>query len=184
MRIGPDFEKIREVHSRIEQIREKVGERAEQKKRSFIEVMRDLEGDKGYVDKISFQNVEDLIEDVSRKFKVDSALIRAVIEMESGGNAKAVSFKGAMGLMQLMPATAKDMGVEDPFDPRQNVEGGVRYLAHLLRKYDGDLDMALAAYNAGPGRVDYYRGIPPFGETVNFVRNVKALYEKFKRDDS
>lgn len=100
------------------------------------------------------------------------SLVRAVIYVESGENPSAVSHKGAMGLMQLMPATADQLGVEKPMNPRQNVQGGVLYLAQMVRRFDGNIRLALAAYNAGPGAVEKYGGIPPFPETRNFVQRV------------
>jgi len=114
---------------------------------------------------------------------VDEALVRAVIRMESGGRTAAVSPKGAMGLMQLMPGTARMLGVEDPFDPVQNLEGGIKYLSQLSDKYQGDLVKTLAAYNAGPGRVDSYGGVPPFAETRNYVKNVLSTYRKNSGSD-
>ncbi len=118
------------------------------------------------------------ISDMAGKYGVDENLVRAVIRMESGGKTDALSSKGAMGIMQLMPGTAKMLGVEDPFDPLQNLEGGIKYLSQLSDKYDGDLEKTLAAYNAGPGRVDSYGGIPPFAETQHYVKTILALYRK------
>lgn len=115
----------------------------------------------------------------SRKHGVDHRLIQAVIQVESGYQPKAVSSAGAEGLMQIMPATQKDLGVTDAFDPNQNVEAGVRYLKMMLKRFKR-LDLALAAYNAGPGNVDKYKGIPPFDETRNYVKKVTALYRNFK----
>ncbi|MCR5536529.1 MAG: lytic transglycosylase domain-containing protein [Succinivibrio sp.] len=108
-------------------------------------------------------------------------LIQAVIETESSNVVDAVSVCGAQGLMQLMPETQKDLGVVDPFDPEQNIDAGSRYLASLLYRYEGDLDKALAAYNAGPGRVNEYQGIPPFAETQDFVRKVKSRYQQLQK---
>ena len=105
-------------------------------------------------------------------------LVKAVIQNESAYDPSAISSAGAMGLMQLMPGTAKMLGVEDPFDPVQNLEGGIKYLSQLADKYNGDLTKTLAAYNAGPGRVDAYGGIPPFAETQKYVRGILALYER------
>lgn len=108
---------------------------------------------------------------------VDQALVAAVIEAESGGNPKAVSKAGAMGLMQLMPGTARAMGVADPFDPVQNVAGGTRYLAEMLDRF-GSVPEALAAYNAGPGAVEKHGGIPPYPETRHYVQQVLELYRQ------
>ena len=123
----------------------------------------------------------DLLE-LSGKYGVDPDLARAVMRMESGGNPNAVSSAGAIGLMQLMPGTAKGLGV-NPKDPKRNLEGGIKYLAQLADKYDGDYVKTLAAYNAGSGRVDSYGGVPPFPETERYVKNVLALYRKYSRGD-
>jgi len=131
-------------------------------------------------------SVDDLRRKVSRfadEYNIDEELIRAVIQVESGWKQDAVSIKGAMGLMQLMPRTAAMLGVDDAFDPGQNIEGGVKYLAQLTDKYNGDVEKALAAYNAGPSRVDAAGGIPPFPETQRYVRNVMALYHRYREED-
>ena len=117
-----------------------------------------------------------MISKISKKYGVDEKLVQAVIKQESGFNPKAVSHCGAQGLMQLMPATAKGLGVKDTLNPVQNVDGGVRHLKGLLARYNGNLILALAAYNAGGGTVDKYGGVPPFKETQNYVRSILANY--------
>lgn len=109
---------------------------------------------------------------------ISPALVRAVIQAESAWNTRAVSSKGALGLMQLMPATATELGVTDPFDPVQNIRGGVKYLRFLLDRYNGSPELALAAYNAGPGAVDRYgRKVPPYRETQAYVRKIVSVTE-------
>jgi soluble lytic murein transglycosylase-like protein len=125
---------------------------------------------------------EDDIQRLCEQYEVDPHLARAVMRMESGGNPDAVSSAGAIGLMQLMPGTAKSLGV-DPKNPERNLEGGIKYLAQLADKYDGDYVKTLAAYNAGSSRVDSYGGVPPFPETQRYVKNVMALYQKYSRGD-
>jgi soluble lytic murein transglycosylase-like protein len=122
------------------------------------------------------QKIELMIREVSARYNVDPALIRSVIETESNWNSKAISSKGALGLMQLVPGTARQLGVNNAFDPKQNLDGGVRYLHTLLERYNGDLDKALAAYNAGPGAVDRARGVPRYRETRDYVQKVTDSY--------
>ena len=118
---------------------------------------------------------DDAIEEHAAAHRVSPELVRAVIQVESAFNPKAVSPKGAMGLMQLMPATAREMGVENPFLPEENIRGGVAYLRQLLDRYDSNVELALAAYNAGPGSVERYRAVPPYRETQAYVKKVTGV---------
>jgi hypothetical protein len=120
--------------------------------------------------------VEKMVREAAERHHVDPALVRAVIETESNWNPSAVSRKGALGLMQLIPTTAQRFGVNDAFNPKQNVDAGVRYLRTLLERYNGNLDLALAAYNAGEGAVDRAHGIPSYRETRNYVQRVQDAY--------
>ena len=120
--------------------------------------------------------VEKLVREAAERHNVDPALVRAVIETESHWNPGAVSRKGAAGLMQLIPTTAQRFGAHDAFNPKQNVDAGVRYLKALLERYNGNLDLALAAYNAGEGAVDRAHGIPAFQETRSYVQKVQNAY--------
>ena len=128
--------------------------------------------------KYSREEIYDIISEISSKHGVNDKLVRALIRQESGFNPTIVSKAGATGLMQLMPATAQSLGVTDAKDPVQNVDGGVRYLKSLMKKYNGNLILSLAAYNAGPGAVDKYGGVPPYKETQNYVKNILANYLK------
>jgi soluble lytic murein transglycosylase-like protein len=116
-----------------------------------------------------------LIAEAARKYGLDENLIRSVIQTESNFNSQAVSPKGAMGLMQLMPGTAQSLKVSNPFDPSQNIEGGSKYLRSMLDHFDGNLEQALSAYNAGPKAVETYKGVPPYAETQNYVKRVLGL---------
>lgn len=121
-------------------------------------------------------SIQGIVRHAANRFKVDPRLVDAVIRTESGYDSHAVSPKGALGLMQLIPATAQRFGVENPFDPRQNIQGGVHYLRYLLNTFNGNIPLAVAAYNAGENSVLRQGGVPQFPETVDYVRKVTALY--------
>lgn len=121
-----------------------------------------------------------LIEQTAQRFQLDPALVRAVIHAESGFNPAARSRKGAMGLMQLMPGTARLVGVTDAWMPEQNIAGGVQYLAGLLQQFRGDPKLAVAAYNAGPEAVRKYAGVPPYAETQAYVQRVQILHRRYR----
>jgi soluble lytic murein transglycosylase-like protein len=125
---------------------------------------------------IDRDGAEKLVREAAERHHMDPALVRAVIETESGWNPGAKSRKGALGLMQLIPTTAVRFGVNDAFSPQQNVDAGVRYLKTLLQRYNGNLDLALAAYNAGEGAVDRAHGVPAFRETRDYVQKVQNAY--------
>lgn len=123
----------------------------------------------------------EFIQKASRQYQVDAALIKAIIHVESAFNANAVSPKGAQGLMQLMPDTARMHGVLTPFEPQANIEAGTRHIAMLLKKYSGNQSYALAAYNAGEEAVEQYGGIPPYDETRQYVKKVQILRDRYNR---
>lgn len=125
------------------------------------------------------EDIDALIEQYSAKNGLDSAFVKAVIKQESGFQPKVTSHCGAMGLMQLMPATANSLGVKDAYDPEQNIAGGTKYLKGLLDRFGGDKSLALAAYNAGPNAVTKYNGIPPYKETQNYVKNIMSMYHQY-----
>jgi len=196
---GPDFQGIREVMERIGHLRRKMGIEMPPSSVDFDSALKEAEGNKAVESKdkessnlrddglsgagsivrsmvaSSGDSLKNTASAIARRYGVDERLVHSVISVESAWRPDAVSPKGAVGLMQLMPGTAKMLDV-DPDDPVQNIEGGVKYLSRLSEKYNGDLEKTLAAYNAGPGRVDSYGGIPPFRETENYVRKVLGLY--------
>jgi soluble lytic murein transglycosylase-like protein len=117
-----------------------------------------------------------IISIISKKYNIEPSLVHAVIKVESNWDTKAISRSGAIGLMQLMPATARAMGIENPYNPEENIEAGIRYLRHLLDRFNGDLILAIAAYNVGPRRVKKFQGIPPIRETQHYVKKVLSIY--------
>lgn len=127
------------------------------------------------------QAYDDIVQEAAAHYDMDPNLIRAVMQAESAFHPYAVSRAGAEGLMQLMPSLADEMGVSNAFDPRENIFGGVRYLKRLLDYHDGNIDLALASYNAGPGNVERYGGVPPFRETRNYVHTIKQILKAGKR---
>lgn len=129
---------------------------------------------------LNTQAYRDDVRQLAVKYQIDPALVRAVMHAESAFKVNALSNKGAQGLMQLMPGTARDMGVTNAFDARQNIEGGIKYLAWLLETFNGDIKLATAAYNAGPGAVKRYNGIPPYAETEVYVERVGILHQRYK----
>ena len=124
---------------------------------------------------------DEFIREASDLYRVDATLLRSVMQTESAFDALAVSRAGAVGLMQLMPDVASEMGVDDPFDPRQNIMGGAKYLRRLLDRHRGNMRLALASYNAGPGNVTEYGGVPPFPETRKYVKTVTKLVQSSRR---
>jgi soluble lytic murein transglycosylase-like protein len=123
------------------------------------------------------EEINKLVQDSAERHQVDPRLVRAVIQVESDYDPHAVSNKGAMGLMQLIPATAQRFGVQNPYSAKQNIEGGVNYLKYLLNLFNGDVTLSLAAYNAGENTVMRRGGVPPIPETVDYVRKVRSLYD-------
>lgn len=139
-----------------------------------------LQGSAGASFRLDREAFNELIAGASRAHNIDPDLVRAIVHAESGFNPRAQSPKNAMGLMQLIPSTAKRFGVDDPFNPAQNIAGGTRYLRELLNLFNGNVVLAVAGYNAGEGAVQKYGGIPPYQETQEYVRRVAKLYKGYK----
>ncbi|MBQ7543833.1 MAG: lytic transglycosylase domain-containing protein [Synergistaceae bacterium] len=188
--MGPNLTNITRVLSRIEEINHRImpdlyhTQGSAPVKSRFVEVMDEVSGigrrarSAGAVSgKTSYTELQEVIDRCAEKYNIDSELIRAMIQVESGWDTQAVSNKGAQGLMQLMPRTAAMLGVTDPFNAEQNIEGGVRYISDLTDKYRGDIEKALAAYNAGPARVDA-GNIPEVSK--RYVKNIMSIYRKLR----
>lgn len=135
-----------------------------------------------FIARLDAHQFDPIIQDASRKYGIEAPLIKAVIKAESDFDPNAVSRKGARGLMQIMPMNFRLLNVENPFDPHQNIEGGARYLREMLDRYGGNLELALAAYNAGPGAVDRFAGVPPYPETTEYIARVKKYFEAYTRN--
>ncbi len=165
---SPETEKLPEVS------KETISDIVESDKKEAINL-------KSKIDlKAQMTDIDEIVETFSSKYNIDGDFIKAIIKQESGFNPNATSKKGAMGLMQLMPSTAKSLGVIDAYNPWENVEGGVKYLKGLLDRFNNDEKLALAAYNAGPNAVKKYGGIPPYKETQNYVNSIMSAYDKIK----
>jgi soluble lytic murein transglycosylase len=131
---------------------------------------------------ISTARYDHLIKEISERYSINPALVKAVIKAESNFDPYAVSKKGAQGLMQLMPATMKDLEVYNPFHPRENISGGVKFLKQLLERFNNDLHLSLAAYNAGPNVVEQYEAIPPYEETQHYVKKVLNYFDRYRQE--
>ncbi len=188
--MGPNFTNISKVLNRIDEINRQMMpdmyQQTQPLRSRFVDVLNDVNNAQrnartrsrsNISGKTNYDELKDVINECAEKYNIDQELIRAMIQVESGWNTDAVSNKGAQGLMQLMPRTAAMLGVEDPFDPVQNIEGGVRYISDLTDKYRGDIEKALAAYNAGPARVDA-GNIPEVSK--RYVRNIMSIYRKLR----
>ncbi|GHS93989.1 lytic transglycosylase [Synergistales bacterium] len=186
----PDMTSINKVIDRMEELARKCNPELSGSnssgalKERFVDVLDEKQNRKAARGRTNAQSsIEEMRQIASRyadEYNIDEELVRALIQVESGWKPDAVSTKGARGLMQLMPRTASTLGVEDSFDPEENIEGGVKYLSQLTDKYKGDIEKALAAYNAGPTRID--SGAMP-KETSRYVKNVMSLYHRYREEE-
>jgi soluble lytic murein transglycosylase len=133
-----------------------------------------------FIAKLDSNQFDPIINEASKKYDLEAPLIKAVIKAESDFDPNAMSHKGARGLMQIMPMNYRLLNVENPFDPQQNIDGGARYLREMMDRYNGKLHLSLAAYNAGPGAVDRFGGVPPYPETTEYIDRVMKYYQRFK----
>ena len=187
--MGPNLTNITRVLTRIEEINRRLmpdmyNSQTAPIRSRFVDVMNDVNSARttartrsNVTGRTSYEELRNIIDECAQKYNIDSELIRAMIQVESGWDTQAVSNKGAQGLMQLMPRTAAMLGVRDPFDPAQNIEGGVRYISDLTDKYRGDIEKALAAYNAGPTKVDS-GSIPDVSK--RYVKNIMSIYRRLR----
>ena len=186
--MGPNMTNVTRVLTRIDEINRQLMPNTYQQTQplnsKFVDVLNDTQrisrssnSRSSISGKTNYDELKDVIRECAEKYNVDEELIRAMIQVESGWSTDAVSNKGAQGLMQLMPRTAAMLGVNDPFDPVQNIDGGTRYISDLTDKYRGDIEKALAAYNAGPARVDA-GNIPEVSR--RYVKNIMAIYRKLR----
>ena len=156
----------------------------ELRRKTFVPVRKGVDENEKLEPHLSALNrlkkYEPIVKKAAEKYGVSDALIKSIIVAESSAKHDAVSHANAKGLMQLMDLTAKELGVRNPFDPAENIEGGAKYIARLLENFDGNLDTALAAYNAGPANVEKFGGVPPFEETQNYVKRVKGYLKYFE----
>ncbi len=175
---------IYSIESRIKEIESKInvviGDETPNVKTAFTEIMQDkmndsYSGKSSCVGNASTSEIDGIIEQVSQKVGIDQNLVKLVAKAESGKDQSCVSNRGAIGVMQLMPDTARGLGV-NPYNTSQNIEGGAKYLKEMLGQFNGDVAKALAAYNAGPGAVKKYGGIPPYKETQNYVKKIMKEY--------
>jgi soluble lytic murein transglycosylase len=135
---------------------------------------------KVFISKLDSNQFDPIIADASKKYGLEAPLIKAVIKAESDFDPNAISHKGARGLMQIMPMNYRLLNVENPFDPHQSIDAGARYLRDMMDRYNGKLNLSLAAYNAGPGAVDRHGGVPPYQETEEYIERVMRYYQRYK----